>query len=136
MLKCNERSPKEMGVITKSKDLIEHTFKKTANTKYFPKKYRFSLAAKIENLAIDIYENLVRANECNLKDAREHIRRLECQQNAIVSCKLLNSMIDLASKIKSTELTIKEVEYWSGLVIEVKRMAAAWRNNDKQQNIA
>lgn len=136
MLKCNERSPKEMGVITKAKDLMEHSFKMTANTNHFPKKYRFSLCAKIENLCIEIYENLVRANECNLKSATECQKRLECQQNAIVSCKLLNTMIELTRGLKSTDLSIKSVEYWCGLVVEVKRMSAAWRNSDKQQVIA
>lgn len=133
MLKYNERSPKEMGVITKAKDLMEHSFNMTANTNRFPKKYRFSISARIENLSIDIYENLVRANECNLKDAREKQRRLDCQQEVIVCCKLLNSLIELTQKIKSVEITIKPVEFWSGLVVEVKRMTAAWRNNDKQQ---
>ncbi len=135
MLKCNERSPKEMSVITKAKDLMEHCCNMTANTNRFPKKYRFSIGVRIENLSIDIYENLVRANECNLKDADEKKKRLNCQQEAIVDCKLLNSLIELAYKIKSIEINIKSVEYWCGLVVEVKRMTAAWRNSDKQQAI-
>lgn len=52
-----------MAVIVKAKCLMEHSFKMTANTKHFPKKYRFSIGARIENLAIEIYESLVRANE-------------------------------------------------------------------------
>lgn len=136
MLKYNERSPKEMVVITKAKDLMEHSCNMTANTNRFPKKYRFSIGVRIENLSIDIYENLVRANECNLADARERQRRADCQQEVIVSCKLLNTMIELAYKIKSIEISTKSVEYWCGLVAEVKRMAAAWRNNDKRQQQA
>lgn len=133
MLKYNERSPKEMSVITKAKDLMEHTCTLTANTNRSPKKYRFSIGARIENLAIDIYENLVRANECNLSDAHERQRRLDCQQEVIVSCKLLNTMIELSHKIPSIELSIDSAEYWSRLVVEVKKMTAAWRNNDKRQ---
>ena len=134
MLKYNERSPKEMSVITKAKDLMEHSCNMTANTNRFPKKYRFSIGARIENLSIDIYENLVWANECNLADPREKQKRLDCQQKVIVLCKLLNSMVELSYKIKSIEITTKSVEYWCGLIVEVKRMTAAWRNNDKCQN--
>lgn len=113
MLKYNERSPKEMSVITKAKDLMEHTCTLTANTNRFPKKYRFSIGARIENLAIDIYENLVRANECNLSDAHERQRRLDCQQEVIVSCKLLNTMIELSHKN-----TVYRTEYRLGGILE------------------
>lgn len=133
MLKYNERSPKEMMVITKAKDLLEHSFNMTANTERFPKKYRFSIGARIENISIEIYENLVRANEYNLADSTEKAKRLQCQQQSIVLCKLLNTLIELAYKIKSIKISSKSVEYWCGLVIEVKRMSAAWRNNDKKQ---
>lgn len=133
MLKYNERSPKEMMVITKAKDLLEHSFNMTANTERFPKKYRFSIGARIENISIEIYENLVRANEYNLADPTEKAKRLQCQQQSIVLCKLLNTLIELAYKIKSIKISSKSVEYWCGLVIEVKRMSAAWRNNDKKQ---
>lgn len=134
MLKVNERNPKEMAVITKAKDLMEHSCKMTANTNHFPKKYRFSIGARIENIAIDIYENLVRANECDINDAVERRSRYECQKEAIVSCKLLNTMIELAYKLKTIELEMKSVAYWSGLVVEVKRMTAAWRNSDKRNS--
>lgn len=134
MLRCNERSPKEMSVITKAKDLMEHTLTMTANTNRFPKKYRYTIGARIENLSIAIYENLVRANECNLGDVHERQRRYDCQQEVIVSCKLLNTMIELSHKIQSIELSINSAEYWCGLVVEVKKMTAAWRNNDKRQN--
>ena len=87
-------------------------------------------------MSIEIYENLVRANECNLKDVDERKKRLNCQQEAIVDCKLLNSLIELSYKIKSIEISTKSVEYWCGLVVEVKRMTAAWRNSDKQQGTA
>lgn len=133
MLKYNERSPKEMMVITKAKDLLEHSFNMTANTEKFPKKYRFSISARIENISIEIYENLVRANEYNLTDPTEKAKRLQCQQQSIVLCKLLNTLIELAYKIKSIKISSKSVEYWCGLVVEVKRMSAAWRNNDKKQ---
>lgn len=120
-------------VITKAKDLLEHSFNMTANTERFPKKYRFSIGTRIENISIEIYENLVRANEYNLTDPTEKAKRLQCQQQSIVLCKLLNTLIELAYKIKSIKISSKSVEYWCGLVVEVKRMSAAWRNNDKKQ---
>ena len=113
---------KEMAVIVKAKCLMEHSFKMTANTKHFPKKYRFSIGARIENLAIEIYESLVRANEMQGDE------RLTNQQNAIIACKVLNSMIELS--YKTVQLAMNSVEYWGGLVVEVKRMTVAWRNSE------
>ena len=134
MLNVNERKPQEMGVIVKAKDLMKHSFVMTANTDRFPKKYRFSICARIENLSIDIYESLVRANECDVTDAEQRRIREECQRNAIVSCKTLNSLIELAHDLKAIELQSKSVAFWGGLVVEVKRMAAAWRNSDRRNN--
>nr|DAG57235.1 MAG TPA: Avd-like protein [Caudoviricetes sp.] len=111
-----------MAVIVKAKCLMEHSFKMTANTKHFPKKYRFSIGARIENLAIEIYESLVRANETQGDE------RLTNQQNAIIACKVLNSMIELS--YKTVQLAMNSVEYWGGLVVEVKRMTVAWRNSE------
>lgn len=135
MLNRNEQNPKEMAVITKAKDLMEHSCIMTANDKHFPKKYRFSICARIENCAINIYENLVRANECDMSVPEERRQRYLCQKEAIVSCKLLNSLIELAHKLNSIALTSRSVAYWAGLVVEVKKMAAAWRNSDKRNGI-
>jgi len=131
-----DRSPKEMAVITKAKSLMYHCCNMTASTEHFPKKYRFSIGVRIENLSIDIYEYLVEANECNISDAEERRERLKFQRKAIVSCKKLNSLIDLARNIKSINISSKSVEYWCGLVVEVKRMAAAWRNGERRQQNA
>ncbi len=127
---------KEMSVIVKAKNLMYHSCKMTANTKRFPKKYRFSIAARIENISIDIYESLLEANECNMADAGERRERMILQRKAIVSCKKLNSLLDLARNISSINLSSNSVEYWCGLVVEIKRMAAAWRNNERRQNNA
>ncbi len=127
---------KEMSVIVKAKNLMYHSCKMTANAKRFPKKYRFSIAARIENISIDIYESLLEANECNMADAGERRERMILQRKAIVSCKKLNSLLDLARNINSINLSSNSVEYWCGLVVEIKRMAAAWRNNERRQNNA
>lgn len=129
----NDRPVKEMAVITKAKNLMWHCCNMTASTERFPKKYRFSIGVRIENYAIDIYENLIRANECSLSDVSERQERQKYQRQAVVSCKLLNSMIDLARNTKSINISSNSVEYWCGLVVEVKRMAAAWKNNERKQ---
>lgn len=126
---------KEMAVIVKAKNLLAHTCNMTANTERFPKKYRFSIAVRIENHAIDIYENLVRASECDLNDEREQQQRADCQQQVIVSCKLLNTLIEIAGKTPSIQIASKSVEYWSSLVVEVKKMTAKWRSNERQQRV-
>lgn len=130
MVKVNDRSSKEMIVITKAKDLMKHCFVMTANTNRFPKRYRFSICSRIENLSVDIYQNLIRANECNISDDAQKRTREELQTNAIVSCKLLNGLIDLAYSLPATNLQPNSVAYWGELVVEVKRMTVAWRRSE------
>lgn len=121
-----------MAVITKTKDLLEHTFVMTAKTERFPKKYRQSIALRLENYTIDIYEALVEANELNLADYNERKERIRLQTRVLVLCKLLNTLIELAHKTPSIDVSISAAEYWSGLVVEVKRMTAVWRRHDKE----
>ncbi len=50
----------ELTVITKAKDLCTYIMTITEKS---PKKYRFTLVSKLQNLALSVIENIYRANE-------------------------------------------------------------------------
>lgn len=50
----------EMAIFTKAKELISMTYLICEN---WPKKYRFDLTNRVRNIALNIYDNLMEANE-------------------------------------------------------------------------
>lgn len=48
----------DFKLILKAMDLAEHTIRITSNCNRYPKKYRFTLVDKMQNVALDIYELL------------------------------------------------------------------------------
>ena len=64
---------KELFVIVKAKDLGNYIFTVTDKS---PKKFRFTLVSRMQNLSLDIIENLYRANQVFVRN-RDDTRRIE-----------------------------------------------------------
>lgn len=119
----------DFKLILKSIDLAEHTIRLTSNCNRYPKKYRFTLVDKMQNVALDIYELLDDANEVDIRKYKQ--KRLELQTQAIHKCSRLNVYINLSVKLGI--ISLKSAEYWSGMVNNVKYMSIAWREKDKER---
>ena len=119
----------ELQVIIKAKQLAEHTLRVTSNCNRYPKKWRFSLVDKMQNKVLEIYEYLYEANRTDLKSYRKE--RSELQTKAITHCDELLFYIELSQKLNI--INEKSMEYWSKMVIDIKRMAIAWRSKDKSR---
>ena len=81
---------KELFVIVKAKDLGNYIFTVTDKS---PKKFRFTLVSRMQNLSLDIIENLYRANQVfvrNRDDTRRIEKRREYQREAYTAIKMLN----------------------------------------------
>ena len=50
----------ELTIICKAKDLVNLTLQLTNNTKLFPKKVRFTLCQRMQNLSIQILHDIIR----------------------------------------------------------------------------
>lgn len=128
------KQTEELAVIGKAKELIEFTYKITANVASDSNRQALSIVDKIERLSMCICESLIYANECNMLDFYEKPKRLDFQQKVIVLCKMLNALIALSYRLKIFNISSESVESWCGLSLEIKRMTAAWRNNDRRQH--
>ena len=120
---------KELQVIIKAKELAAHTLTLTSNPNRYPKKYRFSLVDKMQNKCLNIYEALFEANRTDIRDYKRD--RLELQTRAIAYCDELLFYIELSFELNI--INKNSMEYWSKMVLDVKRMTIAWRSKDRER---
>lgn len=118
----------DLKVIVKAKELARHSFKLTSNCNRFPKKYRHSLADRIQLTTLDIYTTLTEANRIN--NHTEKNRRCETITRAIKLCDDLLFFIELSMNLEI--LNEDSTAYWSKMVLDVKYMAIAWRSKERQ----
>ena len=120
---------KELQVIIKANELAAHTLTLTSNPNRYPKKYRFSLVDKMQNKCLNIYEALFEANRTDIRDYKRD--RLELQTRAIAYCDELLFYIELSCELNI--INKNSMEYWSKMVLDVKRMTIAWRSKDRER---
>ena len=105
----------ELAVITKAKDLCSYVMTITDKS---PKRFRFTLVAKLQSYALNTIENLYRANEVFVKgsDREKAAQRLDFQHQALTELKLLGYMAQLGMEQgcilpKQYEQITKKVHY-------------------------
>ena len=118
----------DLKVIVKAKELAVHSFKLTSNSNRYPKKYRHSLADRIQLKSLDVYETLFEANRIDNRNRKWE--RCETITRAITICDELLFYIELSMNLGL--LNDKSAAYWSKMVQDVKYMAIAWRTKERQ----
>lgn len=73
---------KEFVIIVKAKDLVKHTFK-MATAKRFPNKYRFTIANRVCDLVLDIFQHVQEVNELDISDPQEFRERQYEQKKGV-----------------------------------------------------
>lgn len=123
------RQDSELVVITKVKDLIKYVFQISNNA---PKKYRFSLISRLQNISMDILENLIIANEIILSaDEVQNKDRLNYQHAALAKLKVLDAVAMVAKEQEC--LLPKQYEVLSRYIVDCSRLTGAWINSDKSR---
>lgn len=115
----------KLFVIIKAISLMEYTMTVTSNRKRYPNKY-ITLVRKIQEISMSIYEALVDANQLKLDVSKNE--RLCLQTRAITNCDKLSCYLELSMKLRL--IGSDTVEYWQGLITDVKRLAISWRSKD------
>ncbi|QNK41818.1 four helix bundle protein [Caproicibacter fermentans] len=128
-------------LLTKCEEMVQETFQITGSSK-MPKKYRFTLLNRLQDTALEIYANIVTANDLNLKIPQEAEERRRLQNSALTNIKLMEFYIKTALKIGlvTSEQVAgrfnaegKETKRgWNTKVLDVKYMLLAWRKHDRQ----
>lgn len=92
---------------------------------------RFTLANRLQEKATEVFECLLEANELSLTDASQKTDRLKLQARALTLCKEILFLIELS--LDMGYINMQNSEYWTGLVLNVKYMTAAWLKKDRQR---
>ena len=94
-METRTRKQSELSVIVKAKDLCSYILTVTEKS---PKRFRFTLTSKLQTYALNVLENLYRANEVFLEKGKPDTaeKRKSFQQQALTECKLLGYMAQLA----------------------------------------
>ncbi len=121
----------ELTVITKAKDLCRYTLTVTEKS---PKRFRFTLTSRIQNLALDVVESLYRANEIFMSGngkLEAHEKRLSLQHAALTSVKLLSYMALLGREQEA--ILPKQYEQITKLSSDCQNLIGAWINSDRKR---
>jgi hypothetical protein len=120
----------ELTVITKAKDLCRYVMTVTEKS---PKRFRFTLVSRMQNLAIDIIEKAYRANEVYASGGGEGAaeRRRELQREAMTSAKLLGYIALLANEQGC--ILMKQYEQITRLLSDCQNLLGAWMTSDRRR---
>ena len=120
----------ELTVIVKAKDLATYVFEATEVS---PKRFRFSLVARLQGYAINVIECLYRANDTYVAegDIEALNRRRSLQQQALTELKLLGYVAELS--MERGCLLLRQYERIAKLVHDCQCMLGAWITSDKKR---
>lgn len=123
------RDNSELMVITKSKEIISYIFSIMENS---PKKFRFTLFAKLENVSLEVLESLILANETRLGICEaDNMKRKQLQRTAIAKLKILDAFSMIAREQKC--ILPKQYEVMTRLIRDCLNLTGAWIKSDQQR---
>ena len=125
-----KRKPSELTVITRAKDLSSYVLTVTEKS---PKRFRFTLTTKLQNYALNVLENLYRANEVFLdrEDPASREKRRAYQQQALTESRLLSYMAELA--MEQGAILPKQYEQIAKKTYDVQNLLGAWMKSDERR---
>lgn len=121
----------KMTFLMKAEKFIDYTMVITNKNDTFPKKLRFTLTNRIVDLSLDVYHNLLHANEIYPLNREQIERRLELQRLSITGLKELDFLIRLSRH--RGYINDKELKHWSYLMAETRKTATSWHRSDKER---
>ena len=116
-------SDREMAVFTHAKKLSEYVFVITEKS---PKKFRWSIVSRLQNVSVEVIENLYHANF-----ERETSVRLTYQKRAAVSLKLLDFYAETARKKQA--ITVHQMGVLAQYVSETGKLLNGWIKSTKRK---
>ena len=125
-----DRKQSELMVITKSKDLCSYVLVVTQKS---PKHFRYTFVNRLQNLAIDVIENLIRANDVFITktDILSQRERANYQRRAMTDLKLLGYIALLSMEQQC--ILPKQYEQIARQVSDCCNLLGAWMNSDKKR---
>ena len=120
----------ELVVITKTKDLCSYIFVITNKS---PKRFRFTLVSRLQNLSLEVLENIYMANEAFIIN-NEHERlkkRLALQYSALTKLKLFTYISLLA--LEQSCILSKQYEQLTKISSDCQYLLGSWVKNTQKR---
>ena len=120
----------ELTVVMKAKDLCSYVVTVTQKS---PKQFRFTFVSRLQNLAMDVIENIYRANEVFIgaRNQQNAEKRLDFQHKALTSLKILAYFAEMA--MTQSCILPKQYEQIAKLTADCQHLLGAWINSDKKR---
>lgn len=118
----------ELSVIVNTKDLCNYIFIITDKS---PKKFRFSLVSRLQNLSLNVLENIFKANELYLSNSDEANQRFEYQRNGLTQLKLLGYIAQFSKE--QNYITKKQYEQIAMKISDCQKLLGGWFKSDKKR---
>jgi hypothetical protein len=114
----------------KAKDLCAYIVTVTQKS---PKQFRFTFVSRLQNLAMEVIENIYRANEVFIGAGSRNNseKRLEFQHKALVSTKILAYFAEMA--MTQNCVLPKQYEQIAKQTSDCQHLLAAWINSDRKR---
>jgi len=102
-------------------------------TQKSPKHFRFTFVSRLQNLALDVVENLFRANDIfvSAEDLTAQKKRLEFQRLAMTDLKLLGYIALLSMEQKC--ILAKQYEQIAMQLSDCENLLKAWISSDRKR---
>lgn len=110
---------------------LQHTIRICSAERKFPKRYRWAIANKIVETAIDISKHVKMANNLNVNVTAEAMERRVLQTKALEETYALLNLIDIA--YETFKLDGDSVANWTEKVYELQMKIRNWRKSDSQR---
>ena len=118
-----------LEVHVKAQYLASYTATILMNENVFNPKIDKMLIDRMKECAYSIYTKSWQANK--IKADTNHIHRemrYRLQEEAILLCDELHACIGIAKTLY--HLKAKRMKYWSGLIVDVRKLLQAWKESD------
>lgn len=109
-----------MKVFERATTLIDYTITITENTDRFPKKTRFTFVNRLQDMTLDIYRKLSKANELSVSDPK----RREIQIDVLSDLNVFLALLEIC--YKRHHITSHTLSVWVKKTMDVKYLTAAW----------
>lgn len=131
-VRTGDRGEGKLQVLNKARELKAYTLNLVKNDKNFPKSTRWIYAQPIVNEIREASAHITHANAVYVTNAEEYeYRRLE-QVKAYAS---LEELLELADDAYCAHyVTGRQVEYWTGLILQTEKLLKAWMKSDKEKH--
>jgi len=114
---------KEMAVFTHAKKLSEYIFVITEKS---PKKFRWSIISRLQNVSVELVENLYRANF-----ERDDAARVSYQKAAAVCLKIIDFYSETARKKQA--VTVRQTAVLARHISETEKLLNGWVRSTKRK---